>query len=33
LVSQALANLVINAIKYAAETKPDGNSGAVSGSW
>jgi signal transduction histidine kinase len=30
LVSQALANLVDNAIKYAAETRPDGSNGAVS---
>ena len=30
LVSQALANLVDNAIKYAAETRPDGTNGAVS---
>jgi len=30
LVSQALANLVDNAIKYAAEPRPDGSNGAVS---
>ena len=30
LVSQALANLIDNAIKYGAETRPDGKNGAVS---